>query len=44
MDDLTALLLHEMFIQPWRVTKTMSAGGKRLSNHRGFRKAFGGKV
>lgn len=53
MDDLTALLLHEMFIQPWKVTKMMSAGGKLLflrqppSSHSGFRKAsetFGGKA
>lgn len=26
MDDLTELLFHEMFIQPWKVTKMMADG------------------
>lgn len=48
-----ALLLHEMFIQPWIVTKMMSAGEKitifktTSSNHSRFGKAsdtFGGNV
>lgn len=29
MDDLTALLLHELFIQPWEVTKMKSVGEKK---------------